>query len=70
MARKLRVQLSGGDHVMNRGDRREPIFKDDEDRRRFLETLGEGVREDERAGACLLLDARSGVFPQLVEGFR
>ncbi len=55
---------------MNRGDRREPIFKDDEDRRRFLETLGEGVREDERAGACLLLDARSGVFPQLVEGFR
>ena len=26
---------------MNRGDRREPIFKDDEDRQRFLETLGE-----------------------------
>jgi len=26
---------------MNRGDRREPIFKDDFDRRRFLETLGE-----------------------------
>jgi REP element-mobilizing transposase RayT len=26
---------------MNRGDRREPIFKDDEDHRRFLETLGE-----------------------------
>jgi REP element-mobilizing transposase RayT len=26
---------------MNRGDRREPIFKDDQDRRRFLETLGE-----------------------------
>jgi len=26
---------------MNRGDRREPIFKDDLDRRRFLETLGE-----------------------------
>jgi REP element-mobilizing transposase RayT len=28
-------------HVMNRGDRREPIFKDDKDRERFLETLGE-----------------------------
>lgn len=26
---------------MNRGDRCEPIFKDDLDRRRFLETLGE-----------------------------
>jgi REP element-mobilizing transposase RayT len=28
-------------HVMNRGDRREDIFKDDRDRERFLETLGE-----------------------------
>ena len=28
-------------HVMNRGDRREPIFKDDADRERFLVTLGE-----------------------------
>jgi putative transposase len=26
---------------MNRGDRREAIFKDDQDRDRFLETLGE-----------------------------
>ncbi len=26
---------------MNRGDRREPIFKDDQDRQRFLATLGE-----------------------------
>jgi REP element-mobilizing transposase RayT len=26
---------------MNRGDRREPIFRDDVDRKRFLETLGE-----------------------------
>jgi hypothetical protein len=26
--------------VMNRGDRREPIFKDDADRERFVETLG------------------------------
>ena len=42
MARKLRVQYPGAIyHVMNRGDRREPIFKDDEDRRRFPETLGD-----------------------------
>jgi hypothetical protein len=42
MGRKLRVQYPGAIyHLMNRGDRREPIFKDDLDRRRFLETLGE-----------------------------
>lgn len=42
MARKLRVEYPGAIyHVMNRGDRREPIIKDDQDRKRFLETLGE-----------------------------
>lgn len=42
MARKLRVEYLGAIyHVMNRGDRREPIFKDDADRQRFVETLGE-----------------------------
>ena len=42
MARKLRVEYPGAVyHVMNRGDRREPIFRDDEDRQRFISTLGE-----------------------------
>lgn len=42
MARKLRVEYPGAIyHVLNRGDRREPIFHDDADRRRFLETLSE-----------------------------
>jgi len=42
MARKLRVEYPGAIyHVMNRGDRREVIFQDDEDRERFLTTLGE-----------------------------
>ena len=42
MARKLRVQYAGAVyHVMNRGDRREGIFKDDPDRQCFLATLGE-----------------------------
>lgn len=42
MARKLRVEYPGAIyHVMNRGDRREEIFLDDEDRQRFLTTLGE-----------------------------
>jgi hypothetical protein len=29
---------------MNRGDRRKPIFRDDEDRTRFLSTLGACVK--------------------------
>lgn len=42
MPRKLRLQYEGAIyHVMNRGDRREDIFLDDEDRQRFVETLGE-----------------------------
>lgn len=42
MARKVRIQYPGAMyHIMNRGDRREQIFVDDQDRGRFLETLGE-----------------------------
>lgn len=40
MARKVRIQYPGAIyHVMNRGDRREAIFGDDEDRERLLQTL-------------------------------
>ena len=46
MARKLRVEYPGAIyHVMNRGDRREPIFKDDQDRQCFMDTLGEACRK-------------------------
>jgi len=42
MARQLRVEYAGAIyHVMSRGDRQEAIFWDEEDRRRFLGTLGE-----------------------------
>jgi len=42
MARKVRVEYAGAVyHVMNRGDRREAIFRDEADRQRFVETLGE-----------------------------
>ena len=42
MPRKLRVEYEGAIfHVLNRGDRREPIFVDDPDCACFLETLGE-----------------------------
>lgn len=46
MARKLRIQYAGAIyHVMNRGDHREDIFADDEDRQRFLQTLGEACQK-------------------------
>ena len=42
MPRQLRIEYPGAIyHVMNRGDHREPIFKDDLDRQRFLLTLGQ-----------------------------
>ena len=42
MARQLRVESAGAIYpVMNRGDRRERIFRDAADRQRFVETLGE-----------------------------
>jgi hypothetical protein len=42
MARKLRVQYRGAIyHILNRGDHRELIFRDDADRQWFLDTLGE-----------------------------
>ena len=45
MADKLRVQYPGTIYdVMNRGDRREPIFLGDPDRELFLQTLGETCR--------------------------
>jgi len=42
MARPLRIEYPGATyHVMARGNQGRPIFEDDLDRRRFLETLGE-----------------------------
>ncbi|MDB6015561.1 MAG: hypothetical protein JWR19_50 [Pedosphaera sp.] len=42
MARKLRVQYPGAVyHVLNRGDRRKPIFQADADRALFLDTLAQ-----------------------------
>jgi hypothetical protein len=49
MARKLRVEYPGAIyHVMNRGDRREAIFRDDSDRSLFLETLGQACAKTDR----------------------
>jgi REP element-mobilizing transposase RayT len=46
MPRQLRLQYPGAlYHVLNRGDRRQPSFADDRDRRRFLETVGEACQK-------------------------
>src|ERR1700683_2325691 len=48
MARKLRVEYPGAIyHGMNRGDHRENIFLDDEDRACFLSTRAEPCRKTE-----------------------
>lgn len=45
MARPLRIEFPGAlYHVTSRGDRRETIFEDNEDRRMFLGTLAEVVK--------------------------
>jgi REP element-mobilizing transposase RayT len=58
MPRQLRIEYSGAIyHVMNRGDRREPIFHDDFDRKRFVTTLGEAcVKTGWQVHAYCLMD--------------
>ena len=52
MARPLRIEFPGAVyHVTNRGDRREPIFVDDDDRQALLEVLGAALA---RFDACAL----------------
>ena len=60
MARKLRVEYPGAIyHVMNRGDRREPIFKDDGDRQRLVETLNRAASKKQiPISSKTVLDAR------------
>ena len=77
MARKVRVEFEGAVyHVLDRGDRREAIFKDDGDRRRFLETLGEVcVRTGWRVHAFVLMGNHYHLMietpqPNLVAGMR
>ena len=42
MARPLRLEFAGAlYHITARGDRREPIYEDDDDRAAFLGLLGE-----------------------------
>jgi putative transposase len=77
MARKLRVQYPGAIyHAMNRGDRREPIFLDDNDRHQFLRTLGEACEKtDWQVHAWCLMNNHFHLVVEtpranLVEGMR
>lgn len=46
MSRPIRIEFSNAlYHVTSRGDRREAIFEDDDDRRAFLQTLGQVVQQ-------------------------
>jgi len=51
MARQVRIEFAGAMyHVMARGDREEAIAGADEDRRKFLQTLGEACK---RVSGCM-----------------
>jgi REP element-mobilizing transposase RayT len=57
MARPLRLEFEGAlYHVTSRGDRREPIFEDDTDRRRLLEIVEQGMKRFDAAvfAYCLM----------------
>jgi len=77
MARKLRIQYPGAIyHVMNRGDRREAIFADDDDRQRLLQALTQACEKtDWQVHAyCLMRNHFHLVIetprPNLVEGMK
>ncbi len=64
MARPLRIEYPGAVyHLTSRGDRREAIFVDDEDRRLFLDVLAQGCR---RMDACVLAYCLMGNHYHLV----
>jgi len=51
MTRKLGVQYPGAlCHAMNQGDQREDIVEKDNDRRLFLETIGQGCANADGPG--------------------
>src|SRR4051812_48564523 len=77
MPRQLRLEDGGAIyHVTNRGDRREIIFRDDEDRARFLGTVGPTCEKTgwEVQGWCLMSNHFHLVLetpqPNLVAGMK
>lgn len=77
MARSIRIEFAGAFyHVMARGNRRERIFKDEEDRQLFVKSLGDAcARTGWRVHAWLLLGNHYHLMletpePNLVAGMK
>ena len=77
MARNIRMEMAGGFyHVMARGNRREKIYADDDDRRFFLATLAEACgMTGWRVHAWVLMSNHYHLFVEtpeanLVEGMK
>ena len=77
MPRKVRLEFAGAVyHLLDRGDRREAIFRDDGDRETFLATLGQVCeRTGWRVHACVLMTNHYHLLvetpqPNLVAGMR
>lgn len=68
-ARPLRLELAGGlYHVTSRGDRREAIYDNDEDREKWLETLGNTCqRFNWRCHAYCLMDNHYHIVVETVD---
>lgn len=76
MPRPLRIEYAGAIyHVMNRGDRGEPIFRDEIDRRRFLKVRRDVVKTDWQVHALCLMNNHFHLVvetpePNLVAGMK
>ena len=70
MPRPLRIEFAGAIyHLMSRGDRREPIFHDDEDRKTFLRTLQEACEKTHwQIHAWCLMAQQHGIQEDSAEG--
>jgi REP element-mobilizing transposase RayT len=70
MARPLRIEFPGGlYHVTSRGDRREDIYLNDADRKRWLELLGEVCsRHNWLCHAYCLMDNHFHIVIETVDG--
>ena len=70
MARPLRIEFAGAFyHLTSRGDRREPIYEDDEDREMFLDVLAEVVgRFNWRCHTYCLMTNHYHLVIETVEG--
>jgi REP element-mobilizing transposase RayT len=70
MARPLRLEYAGAVyHVMARGNQGQAIFRDDKDRQRFLETLGQACEKTGwRVHACVLMGNHYHLLVETPEG--